>query len=64
MERGGRGRLAKVAGKVVQSPLGFATMGLAANLYIATAALLTDLRQNIIATLGITAFNFSAYVVK
>ena len=61
MERGGRGRLAKVAGKVVQSPLGFATMGLAANLEISTTPLLTDLRHYmIVATLGITTISHSS----
>ena len=48
----------------VQSTLGFATMGLAANLDIATATLLTDPRQYIIATLGITTWNFGPYVAK
>ena len=47
---------------MIQSTLGFATMGIAANLGIATATSLTDLCQYIIATLGIMTFNFVAYV--
>ena len=46
------------------STLGFTTMGLAANLGIATATPLTDLRYYIIATLGITASNFGPNVAK
>ena len=48
----------------LQSTLGFATMGLAANLDIPTATLLTDPYQYIIATLGITTRNFGPYVEK
>ena len=48
----------------IQSTLGYATMGIAANLGIATATLLTDLCHYIIATLGITTFNFDTYVAK
>ena len=50
-------------GLKVQSTLGFTTMGLAANLDIATATLLTD-RQYIIATMGIMTSNFCTYIVK
>ena len=39
-------------------------MGIAANLGIATATSLTDLCHCIIATLGITTFNFVTYVAK
>ena len=49
---------------VVQTTLGFATMGLAANLGIATVTPLTDLRHYIIANLGITIANFGPFVVK
>ena len=49
---------------VDESTLGFATMGLAANLGIATATPLTDLLQFIIATLDITTSNFCPYLVK
>ena len=48
----------------IQSPLGFPTMGIADNLGIATVTLLTDLCHYIIATLGITTFNFDTYVAK
>ena len=55
----------EVMGNQVQSTLGFATMGIvAANLGIATAASLTDLCHYIIATLGITTFNFVTSVAK
>ena len=47
-----------------QSTLGFATMGLAANLGIGITALLTDLRQYMIATSGITTSNFDPDVVS
>ena len=40
----------------IQSTLGFATMGIAANLGIATATSLTVLCHYIIATLGITTY--------
>ena len=39
-------------------------MGIAANLGKATATALTDLCHYIIATLGITTFNFIAYVAN
>ena len=48
----------------IQATLGFATKGLAANLGAVTATLLTDLSHYIIATLGITTFNFVANVAK
>ena len=51
-------------GLIIQSKLGLATMGIAANLGIATAASLTDLCHYIIATLCITTFNFVTYVGK
>ena len=49
---------------VVQSTIGFATMGLAVNLGIPTAIPLTDLSHYTIATLGITTSNFGPYVAK
>ena len=49
---------------LIQCTLGFATMGLAANLGIATATPLTTSRHYIIATLGITTPNFGPYVAK
>ena len=48
----------------LQSTLGFATMGIAANLGIATTTPLTDLCHYIIATLDITTSNFGLYVAK
>ena len=48
----------------IQSTLGFATMGKAANLGIATATPLTDLLYYMIATLGLTTSNFASYVAK
>ena len=49
---------------LLQSTLGFATMGIAANLDIAATTSLTDLCHYIIATLGITTFHFVPYVAK
>ena len=49
---------------LLQSTLGFATMGIYANLDIATATPLMDLHHYIIATLGITTSNFGPYVAK
>ena len=48
----------------IQSTLGFATMGIAANLGIATATPLTASCHYVIATLGITTPNFGPYVAK
>ena len=45
----------------IQSTLGFATTGLAANLGIATATPLTDPRHYIKATLGITTPNYPKF---
>ena len=59
---GSRSKL--IYGVKVQSALGLATMGIAANLGITTATSLTDLCHYIIATLGITTFNLITYVAK
>ena len=45
-------QLLAIAGVVVQSPLGFATLDKAAALALATATPLTDLRQYINSNLG------------
>ena len=54
----------KASLNIVQYTLGFATMGLAANLDIATATSLTDLPHYIIATMDITTSNFCTYIAK
>ena len=48
----------------VQSTLGFTTMGLVANLGIATATPLTDLCHYILVTLDIMTTNFGPFVAK
>ena len=53
---------AKLVQNLVQSTLGFATLGIAANLGIATATSLTDLCHYVTASLGITTFDFVTYV--